>query len=228
MTQHATGAPAEKPRRRGNGNARGSSYDRRARREFIVEMFGIPRKSDGKKTRIACHHCGKIMRVDTVTRTWEIDRFPICGHEGGRYTRDNIVPSCLPCNRSRCTKTCRAGYVVPRKIGESTAPTPPSVPIEIVVDAEAATEYARSHPEIYEPPTGDLALNEKERAVFRVIAGAGEPLKLADLAAKCFPENPKGNSWVRNSLRRLRRHGLARRKARGTYEVAQLPIAVTS
>lgn len=32
----------------------------------------------------------------------EIDRFPVCGHDGGTYKRDNIVPSCARCNKRRC------------------------------------------------------------------------------------------------------------------------------
>jgi hypothetical protein len=87
-------------------NIRGSSYDRRRRREWLVEQHGIPRKRDGAKTRLPCHHCRKIMMVDGP---FEVDRFPVCGHDGGRYTRDNIVASCVKCNKNRCTtaKNCR-------------------------------------------------------------------------------------------------------------------------
>lgn len=85
-------------------NLRGSSYDRRRRRAWLVEQFGVPaRASRGKKARkfwICCYHCGRRMRADS--RQWEVDRFPVCGHMGGRYVRGNIVPSCPRCNGTRC------------------------------------------------------------------------------------------------------------------------------
>lgn len=40
------------------------------------------------------------MRSDKST--WDVDRYPVCGHRGGRYVRGNIVVSCPSCNRSRC------------------------------------------------------------------------------------------------------------------------------
>lgn len=81
-------------------NLRGSSYDRRARRAHLVATCGVPRKSDGKKTRVACHHCGRLCRASA--RSWSVDRFPVCGHMGGRYVRGNVVPACRACNESRC------------------------------------------------------------------------------------------------------------------------------
>lgn len=72
-------------------NIRGNSRDRARRREWLMKQFG-----NGKT--IPCFHCGKRMRT-----RWEVDRYPICGHEGGRYVRGNIVPSCIKCNNRRCT-----------------------------------------------------------------------------------------------------------------------------
>ena len=82
-----------------NSSTRGSSYDRRARRAFLSEKFGTA--SGGVK----CFWCDKVMY-----EPFEVDRWPVCGHDGGRYTRDNIVPSCSSCNNNRCTtaKNCRA------------------------------------------------------------------------------------------------------------------------
>lgn len=85
---------------RAQGDTRGSAYDRRRRRAWLVELHGLPRKRDGRKTRICCFHCKKPMKASG--QTWEVDRFPVCGHDGGRYTRDNIVPSCKSCNATRC------------------------------------------------------------------------------------------------------------------------------
>lgn len=81
---------------------RGNSYDRRRRREWLIEKYGIPRLKDGAKTRIRCFHCGRMMRADKPS--WDVDRFPICGHRGGRYIRSNVVPSCQTCNKGRCSR----------------------------------------------------------------------------------------------------------------------------
>lgn len=93
-----------------SANVRGSSRDRRRRRAWLVERYGIPRR-DGKKTRVRCHHCARVMQADG--KGWEVDRFPVCGHAGGRYRRDNIVIACIDCNKTRCTtaKKCRVGAV---------------------------------------------------------------------------------------------------------------------
>lgn len=113
------------PTRRGtsNTNARGSVYDRKRRRDWMISKFGVPR-ADGKKTRIPCHHCSALMRAEPAKVTirlafrehdthpryrtferysWEVDRFPKAGRDGGTYARSNIVPSCPGCNKSRVT-----------------------------------------------------------------------------------------------------------------------------
>lgn len=95
--------------RRGKSNSdqRGSARDRRRRRAWLVETFGIPRKRDGEKTMVKCHHCPRVMRA--AYGAWEIDRYPICGHDGGRYVQGNIVVACPDCNRDRCARVCRRG-----------------------------------------------------------------------------------------------------------------------
>lgn len=65
----------------------------------MVEKHGIPRKRDGRKTRIPCFHCGRAMRADGP---WHVDRYPVCGHRKGRYVDSNVVPSCARCNEGRC------------------------------------------------------------------------------------------------------------------------------
>lgn len=72
-------------------NKRGNTYDRRARRAWIVRTFAL----DGV---LRCVHCWEAVGVDA----FHVDRFPTCGHAGGRYVRGNIVPSCGPCNIARC------------------------------------------------------------------------------------------------------------------------------
>ncbi len=86
---------------RAAGDPRGSSYDRRRRRERIVEEFGVGAARDpSRKVWVYCHHCPRRMRASG--HAWEVDRFPVCGHDGGRYTWGNVVPSCKPCNGTRC------------------------------------------------------------------------------------------------------------------------------
>jgi hypothetical protein len=83
-----------------NTDTRGSSYDRRRRRDWLMLTFG-----NGKT--IPCFWCKKKMRT-----RFEVDRFPVCGHDGGRYVRENIVASCAGCNNNnRCTtaKKCKHG-----------------------------------------------------------------------------------------------------------------------
>jgi hypothetical protein len=77
-------------RSRSNRNDRGSSYQRRRRREWLVEAFG-----DGEF--VACflqrsRHCLYVLDVDTVSA----DRLRL-GVDGGSYRRGNIQPACLPC-----------------------------------------------------------------------------------------------------------------------------------
>ena len=78
-----------------NRNQRGSSYDRRARRAWLVSPaagFG----GDGEK--VPCWECGKMLTVDQVTP----DRL-IPGSQGGTYRRSNIRgPHCVTCS-------CRQG-----------------------------------------------------------------------------------------------------------------------
>lgn len=67
---------------------RGNSQDRRRRKTWLLSL------GDGKS--VPCHWCGKRLTRSTV----ESDRHPIKGEDGGRYTRDNIVPACRSCNAS--------------------------------------------------------------------------------------------------------------------------------
>ncbi len=69
-----------------NRNARGSSYDRARRRDFLLRKFG-----DG--VTCPCYRCKVVLDSTTLT----VDRiFPGC--RGGTYERENIRPACGPCN----------------------------------------------------------------------------------------------------------------------------------
>jgi len=67
-------------------------------------------------------------------------------------------------------------------------------------------------------------LNAKELAVFLVFkkSGKDEAVKIEDVAGLAFAKKgtkakTKGNSWVRNSLRKLRRLHLVRKVKKGAY-----------
>lgn len=77
-----------------NTNVRGNSGDRARRRRWLLEQFG-----DG--TRAACAMACSPNCLGTVDeRTITVDRWPVPGHAGGTYARDNIRPACGPCNYS--------------------------------------------------------------------------------------------------------------------------------
>lgn len=68
--------------------SRGNTRDRLRRKQFLLRKFG-----DGKSAPCA-FGCGAVLTLATVT----VDRHPVPGCKGGRYTRDNIRPACKPCN----------------------------------------------------------------------------------------------------------------------------------
>lgn len=71
---------------RAGGDRRGSSLDRKVRKEWMLRHFG-----DGHSC--SCVHC---MR-DLVFTTLEADRIV----PGGSYRRENVQPSCRECNLAR-------------------------------------------------------------------------------------------------------------------------------
>lgn len=80
------------PYRSTHVDTRGNTHDRRVRRDWIMSAAaGL----GGNGRTVPCLHCGKRLRKPTI------DRFPICGHDGGRYVRGNIVPACKKCNFRR-------------------------------------------------------------------------------------------------------------------------------
>lgn len=69
---------------------RGNNHDRARRRAWLLAQFG-----DGAAA--PCRWCREPLTADTLT----VDRHPVRGVDGGRYTRDNIVPACGRCNFGR-------------------------------------------------------------------------------------------------------------------------------
>lgn len=102
-----------------NRNDRGSSEDRRRRREWLVTTYranvDVPKPGVNRPPRTAeeaetffylvsvplgrgipacrCYRCGDLLTVETVT----VDRI-IPGCKGGTYRRNNIRPACGDCN----------------------------------------------------------------------------------------------------------------------------------
>lgn len=76
--------------RRGNSNKNvsGNSYDRRARKKWLLNEFG-----DGE-TVMCAFDCGTVLTFETLT----VDCHPIPRRDGGRYVHGNIRPACGPCN----------------------------------------------------------------------------------------------------------------------------------
>lgn len=81
--------PPKSRRGTSNSNARGSSYDRAARRKYLVVTY----ESDLGAGTCRCYRCGIFLTEDEVT----VDRI-VPGCLGGRYTRANIRPACGQCN----------------------------------------------------------------------------------------------------------------------------------
>ncbi|MGN6324518.1 hypothetical protein [Pseudolysinimonas sp.] len=84
--------PPRPPRARGtsNSNARGSSYARRARKQWLLDTFG-----DGETAPCFVPDCSAILTLQTIT----VDRITL-GCDGGSYRRDNIRPACGSHNSS--------------------------------------------------------------------------------------------------------------------------------
>jgi hypothetical protein len=85
-----------------NGNARGSSRDRAARRRWLLKAF----ESD-LSGYCRCYRCGVLLsdgipqpsyfQVEELRRFLTVDRI-VPGCKGGRYVRGNIRPACAECN----------------------------------------------------------------------------------------------------------------------------------
>jgi len=74
-----------------NTNARGSSYQRRALTQWMLNTFG-----DGETAQCAFDGCPTILTAQTMTK----DRYPIPGRRGGRYVHGNVRPACMTHNAS--------------------------------------------------------------------------------------------------------------------------------
>lgn len=89
-----------------NGNVRGSSYDRRTRRAWLMRTY-----TSNIEGYVRCYRCGCLLyNPDVVDPGWAARRigeaaaFPLTadriipGCQGGTYRRTNIRPACASCN----------------------------------------------------------------------------------------------------------------------------------
>ncbi|ADX31989.1 HNH endonuclease [Tsukamurella phage TPA2] len=97
----------QRDRGRRNSNERGSAAQRRARKHWLLAKHG-----DG--VTCPCHECGQPVTFETMC----VDRHPVPGEQGGRYTRDNIAPHCARCSgRQGQRRTTEILASVPRQAG---------------------------------------------------------------------------------------------------------------
>lgn len=73
-----------------NGNAAGSSYARRKRKERMLAPYG---GHGGDGERVPCYRCKAPLTYATLT----VDRI-IAGMDGGTYCWSNVRPACGNCN----------------------------------------------------------------------------------------------------------------------------------
>jgi hypothetical protein len=98
---------AKATRTRAGGEKRGNSYDRAARRRWLLSPaaghdYGHGWIAfDGNGTKVPCIHCEAMLDDSTV----EADRII----PGGSYRRDNVQPACRQCNLSRSNNLSWAG-----------------------------------------------------------------------------------------------------------------------
>lgn len=78
---------------------RGSSYDRRARREWLVTPAA---GWGGDGIKVPCWECGAMVSVKTMY----VDRITP-GEAGGRYIRTNIRPHCAGCSHRQGQRRMR-------------------------------------------------------------------------------------------------------------------------
>ena len=81
---------AAHPRGTSNGNATGSSYARRKRKQRMLAPYG---GHGGNGETVPCYRCKAELTYDTLT----VDRI-VAGMDGGTYNWRNVRPACNYCN----------------------------------------------------------------------------------------------------------------------------------
>lgn len=84
--------------RRHGGDRRGSAYDRRVRKAWLLSSES---GWGGDGELVPCVHCGDLLDFVTL----EADKI-VPGEFGPGYVRTNIQPSCRACNLARSDREC--------------------------------------------------------------------------------------------------------------------------
>lgn len=110
-----------KPVSRGtsNGNARGNTRDRELRKLWLLKTYAANTRvlmwrelADNEFVDACrCYRCGILLTFETVT----VDRI-VPGCKGGKYVRNNIRPSCAPCNSETGGRLKGSGKTKPEVI----------------------------------------------------------------------------------------------------------------
>jgi 5-methylcytosine-specific restriction endonuclease McrA len=82
--------------RSSNGGERPNSYQRRARKYYLLVKHG-----DGETC--PCYFCGEQLTFKSLT----LDRRKP-GSRGGTYAKQNLLPACMRCNKRRGDKSVQA------------------------------------------------------------------------------------------------------------------------
>lgn len=75
----------------------------------------------------------------------------------------------------------------------------------------------------------EIEWNDKERKLIKAFPGTDQPASLSDLARVAYPSmgarsTTKGNSWVRNSLRKPIKFKFVKQLGRGLYVLLKNPL----
>lgn len=76
---------------------RGSSKDRRARKDWMLSHPGFQRRPGTEGKNVNCVHCG----LELDRKTVQSDK----KNPSGTYRRENVQPSCADCNGRRSNNT---------------------------------------------------------------------------------------------------------------------------
>lgn len=94
------------PRGTSNSNARGSTRDRRARKLWLLVTFDTDLGPEVARCALRCHQdCHGTVTYETM----QVDR-KVSQLHGGTYRRENIQPSCPPCNHQKGTQEREAEH----------------------------------------------------------------------------------------------------------------------
>lgn len=94
------------PRGTSNTNTRGGTPARRARKRWLLATFDVDLGPETARCALRCHQdCHGTVTYETM----QVDR-KVSQLHGGTYRRENIQPSCPPCNHQKGTQEREAEH----------------------------------------------------------------------------------------------------------------------